>query len=203
MMEEVWKRLEGCSYEVSNLGRVRNTKVIRGIKNRVVKPFYCRSGYLQVDLHTDAKRRRFYVHVLVANLFCEKKGDGKLEVNHKDGKKDNNSSPNLEWVTRSANQKHAVENGLRRPPKGSEVSRSKLTEKIVSKICILFDEGVTNKAIADSFGVHPGVISGIRCGKSWKHVTSKYLQKTSRETFNDYPVARSTPKWAETRVPVR
>lgn len=35
-----------------------------------------------------------------------------LDVNHKDGNKQNNVYTNLEWVTKSENNKHALENGL-------------------------------------------------------------------------------------------
>ena len=45
------------------------------------------------------------VHRLVANTFLGNAPCGH-EVNHKDGNKQNNSVENLEWVTKSENQRH-------------------------------------------------------------------------------------------------
>lgn len=52
------------------------------------------------------------MHIAVAMTFVEgyKKG---VVVNHKDGNKKNNCAENLEWVTNSENQQHALRNGLR------------------------------------------------------------------------------------------
>jgi len=39
-----------------------------------------------------------------------------LEVNHKDGNKENNNIENLEWCTKSENQKHAYRTGIKIHP---------------------------------------------------------------------------------------
>lgn len=53
-----------------------------------------------------------YIHRLVAKAFCPNP-NGYKEVNHIDGNKENNNAYNLEWCTRSQNNKHAYETGLR------------------------------------------------------------------------------------------
>lgn len=60
------------------------------------------NGYLMVVLCGDHCKKAVTVHRLVATAFC-KKPDGCDFVNHKDEKKHNNISTNLEWVTKAYN----------------------------------------------------------------------------------------------------
>lgn len=54
------------------------------------------------------------VHRIVATYFCDNP-EHKPEVNHIDGNKSNNRASNLEWVTRSENERHAYRTGLAKP----------------------------------------------------------------------------------------
>lgn len=69
-------------------------------------------GYKQVQIMRNNKRYTKYVHRLVAECFIENPNN-EPEVNHKDGNKANNKVENLEWCTRSENQKHSYRIGLR------------------------------------------------------------------------------------------
>jgi len=106
-MEE-WKDIENYEgyYEISSYGNVRNCKtgkILIGDQNN--------AGYRRVTLYSPIKKR-FFVHRLVAQHFCENYQED-LVVNHKDGNKLNNHYDNLEWVTRSENDLHAFNNNLR------------------------------------------------------------------------------------------
>lgn len=93
-------------YEVSNLGRVRDTKTGRILKESRNRD----GGYLRVYVNG----RKEYTHRLVADAFFS--GDhSKMDVNHIDGNKDNNTLTNLEWCSRKENINHAFANGLRYP----------------------------------------------------------------------------------------
>lgn len=63
------------------------------------------------QLKIDGKNKLFFVHRVVALHFVDGYFDGAV-VNHKDGNKSNNHYTNLEWVSRSDNNKHAIKNKL-------------------------------------------------------------------------------------------
>jgi len=86
-------------YEVSSSGQVRNKKTLK-----ILSQSLSSKGYYQVNIGGKSRR----VHRLVAIAFVSNPDD--LEtVNHKDGNKLNNSSLNLEWLSRGDNIKHARE----------------------------------------------------------------------------------------------
>ena len=100
---EDWKSIADFpNYDVSSLGNVRNNKTGKLMKICV------KSGYYHVCLVNDNYKKSFKVHRLVALEFIENPED-KLEVNHKDKNKLNNSLSNLEWMTRRENNIHRCE----------------------------------------------------------------------------------------------
>ena len=103
-MEEIWKDIEGYEglYQVSNLGRVKSLYK----KEKILKLGAVSSGYFFVHLYKMRKLKVIRVHRLVALTFVPNT-ENKLEVNHKDGNKQNNRADNLEWATKSENVKHS------------------------------------------------------------------------------------------------
>lgn len=101
-LKEVWKRIEGQNYDVSNHGRIRNI-----ITNHIRKPEIHDRKYLRIRLN----KKHYKVHRLVGLYFISNPED-KPEINHKDGNKLNNHVENLEWVTPKENTKHALDTGL-------------------------------------------------------------------------------------------
>lgn len=106
-MTEIWKPIDGYSYEVSDLGRVRRILPDGGhrpVAQTVVKK---RNGsYLMVDLWRWNRRRHFTVHRLVAAAFLPPPELGQHEVNHFDADTFNNEAANLEWASRAQQEQH-------------------------------------------------------------------------------------------------
>lgn len=95
------------NYAISDYGNIKNIK-----NNQFIKQFIRKDGYVQVTLWNCGKGHSLKVHRLVALYFLENNDDTKIYVNHIDGNKANNNVSNLEWVTPSENNIHAVKNGL-------------------------------------------------------------------------------------------
>lgn len=123
---EIWKPIKGYEglYEVSNTGKVKSLEKrarfgrgYRTFPERELKLSEDKDGYYKVNLSKQGKKKRFFVHRLVATAFIGNPEELPV-VNHKDGNKKNNFVSNLEWTTRSENDLHAFRTGLRKPTDG-------------------------------------------------------------------------------------
>jgi hypothetical protein len=112
MNSEVWKDIEGYEglYQVSSMGQIRSIYAYGKHKtiNRIIKPYPCH-GHLRVQLNKNCKRKKYFVHVLVAKAFIPKIYEKYNVVNHKNYIKTDNRVENLEWVTPLYNWYHSVE----------------------------------------------------------------------------------------------
>lgn len=139
-------------------------------KNKSLFPFkhfkgISTGGYCKVNLTNDkGQRATQYLHRIIAQLFL-KNPKNKPCVNHLDGDKENNNYENLEWVTRSENEKHAYKIGL----KNANGRAAKLTKEQVIEIRkrLVFEKvGI----LAKIFNVNQSTISRIKMGDNWKWV---------------------------------
>ena len=111
-MNEIWEDIEGYEglYRVSNLGRVKSLKR-NTAKERIMCNRKDKYGYLYVGLCKNGNIKYHKIHRLVAKAFIPNPNN-LPQVNHIDGKKENNTVKNLEWCDASYNQIHAVKLGL-------------------------------------------------------------------------------------------
>ena len=86
-----------------------------------------------VEMSTIYGPKPVQIHRLVMLSFNYIPGCESLQVNHKDGNKQNNDLRNLEWCTCSYNMTHAYSNGLH--PKSSAI----IDKNIAKKICDLLE----------------------------------------------------------------
>lgn len=180
-MEEVWKDISGFLgvYQVSNLGRVRsldrkiytqNGKLHSSTKGKVIKHFKTKEGYHRVQLCLNGRNKKFLVHRLVAQSFVPN-DTLKLEVNHKNANKDDNTASNLEWVTRKENVKHSFELNLVYRDKGEQRYNAKLNDDIVREMRKLYNTGDYKISfIAKLFNVDRKTASCAIKKVTWKHV---------------------------------
>lgn len=90
-------------YAITRDGRVWSYK-----RKKFLKPGLVR-GYYQVVLCKDGKRKRYYIHRLVAQTFIPNP-DNLSQVNHKDENKQNNCVENLEWCDAKYNANYGTRN---------------------------------------------------------------------------------------------
>lgn len=96
------------------------------IKKRYLKLGTDTKGYKVLKRHN---RKDVRVHRLVAELYI-KKVDGKNEVNHINGNKQDNRVENLEWCSHKENCIHAYKTGLHKP---SEYQKEKARQSCIEK----------------------------------------------------------------------
>ena len=113
-LQEVWRDVIGYEgrYQVSNLGRVKRLRYEyvdtyksgrhRVKPERIITANIAKMGYYMVDLYSSGRRKRCYVHRLVAQSFVPNP-DNLFYVNHKDENMLNNRADNLEWCTAAYN----------------------------------------------------------------------------------------------------
>lgn len=113
---EKWVPIKGLSnYEVSDKGRVKNSKT-----GRIMKSNKNSRGYEVICLRHNNTQVTKRVHRLVADNFYDGDHEG-FDVNHIDGNKTNNNLSNLEFCTRSENLNHAFKTGLKIPSRQIKV----------------------------------------------------------------------------------
>jgi len=165
---EIWKDVIGFEglYVVSNFGNIRSVRWFS--KGAYLKGNVTRDGYSQVLLCKHGKPKMFYRHKIVAAAFIPNTNNYP-QINHIDGNKLNNLVENLEWCTRSMNQKHAIRTNLQPLAIGEKNGQSKLTADQVVKIKTVF-KNLKGNTVARMFGVTPATIYLIRSRQTWKHV---------------------------------
>lgn len=166
--EEVWLPADkeignpiniGDYYDISNFGEIRDKQ------KKIINTYLNDRGYMFVNLRIGSWSRTFKVHRLVAATFHQNEFN-QSEVNHKNGKKRDNSAKNLEWVSREQNVKHAIETGLIKSV-GLKLNPNMVVEIMNKKIA-----GAKRNDLAKEYGVSPNTIKAIVAGKIWKSITN-------------------------------
>lgn len=157
---EQWIKIPDSTFEVSSIGRVRNT-----LTGKMRALSVDGSGYHNIMLHN---RKTHKIHRLVAEAFIPNPEE-KRTVNHINGIKTDNRVENLEWATYQENSIHSIKTGLQVSLKGSQHGASKVSEDMVLKIR---NDHKNDKVeyLALLFGLSIGSISMIRNRKTWRHI---------------------------------
>jgi hypothetical protein len=173
---EIWKP---CSrhpgFRVSNFGRVANGTVllVQTVNGR---------GYSQVKMYlASGERKSERTHRLVADEFIPNP-EGKPEVNHIDGDKQNNAVTNLEWVHGWENVRHAVTNGMVRRRSGASHHNCTRSEETIREICRQIAAGIPLATIERNLDLPRNSVSAIRRKRTWKAISDEYFTLDQRST---------------------
>lgn len=176
LVPEKWKSIKGYEdwYDVSNYGRIRSWKGInqfapRRDEPKLLNPKIDKYGYPHLGIRHNGDRTWHTVHRLVATAFVSNP-ENKPHVNHIDNERANNFYLNLEWCTPKENTAHGIKKGNIEFI-GEKHPSAKLTKQDILEIRDLADkEDITNKELAEEYGVASGYISQIIHRSSWKHI---------------------------------
>ena len=172
---EIWKAVIGYEgrYEVSSCGKVRALYREQEFNSRwgVAKMRFSakqliistsKSGYKYVSLSKNSVSKKHLVHRLVLAAFS---GASHMQVNHKDGSKENNNLENLEYCSPAQNLNHCISVlGKRR---GERAGGAKLSEADIPKIR---EDDRLLRVIAAEYGVTIQAICLVKKRRNWAHV---------------------------------
>ena len=169
--EERWRWIEGYEglYMVSDHGRVMGLQKTSHY-GHIMKLKKTRSGYMHVCLCKGNVKADYAVHRLVASAFLER-GKSKTEVNHKNGVRDDNRVENLEWVTRSENERHAYHILGKTPNKPWKGKPRTCARKFTDEqIRAIRSDTRTHREIGADYGVSKTAIRDIKIKKNYVEV---------------------------------
>lgn len=146
MKKEEWKIIdEYPNYMVSNLGRVKSLNYMKSGKEKILKCWVKKDGYIQIRLNKYGKGKKYYVHRLVAEAFIPNPNN-LPEVNHKSEIKTQNNVENLEWCDRKYNMNYGTH-----PKKSKTVLQYDLEGNLIAEFPSLME-------IKRQFGYNCGYI---------------------------------------------
>jgi len=167
-------------YYISNYGRLYSIRY-----ERLMSYYLDEGGYYRVSITISEDGKTIFtgVHKLVLMSFCPIKESFRFIPNHKDGVKTNNYIGNLEWLTVSANTRHALDNGLCGYI-GTDNPRSYITDEQVHLICQCIKDGLEAPEIADKLGYTKqdqiarnkmcAIIRNIKYGSAYMSISMEY-----------------------------
>lgn len=187
---EVWKDIYGWEglYQVSNLGRIRSLDRLayrscngnKFVKGRLLILQHDKDGYATAHFRdaTTSRNKRLKVHRLVAGAFIPNP-DGKDQVDHINGIRNDNRVENLRWCTckenlnfpiaRTNNSRSTKESYNRFPElrklRAKTLGATGKIKVLVKRNGIVVGSFCSQKEAAKKIGYSPGAISAFMSGK--------------------------------------
>ena len=180
------------NYSISDAGRIKNSQ------NKIISSRVTNTGYVQVHLSVHGIAKFYLMHRLVAGTFIPNP-DNKPIVNHIDCNKQNNWVENLEWVTYSENNAHAIKtNSISNI--GESSYKATISESTAHNICRMLSENVSITDISKTLNVNKSVIHHILYKQSWKQVSNKYNIDITKIAKNNVGSAHSGSKCSDSDI---
>ena len=126
-------------YKIDKKGNVFSLK-----RNRYMKPYPDKDGYLRIGLRKNNKSKLLGIHRLVCINFTNNPNNYEI-VDHMDGNNQNNDVENLRWITISGNGrnrkiKEGKLRGVRKTPAGKYRADIKINNKSMFLGCFITEK---------------------------------------------------------------
>lgn len=157
----MYKTIEGFpNYAVNMYGDVVNKNTRHHLKQNINN-----AGYYRVELCGTGKKKKHFIHRLVALSFISN-AKCLSQVNHKDGNKLNNRADNLEWCTASDNRKHSFRSLGQQPTRVFDINngKTKINYSDIEGLKVR-KKNTTYRQLAKEIGVNPKYLSMVLNGK--------------------------------------
>ena len=157
-------------YEASENGDIRRVAGGQGSRRgRILKPWVNKqTGYLQVSLWRNNRRKTMTVHRLIAMAFHGRPPSQKQVVAHNDGSRRNNHWTNLRWPTQRENAADTLIHGTHN--QGTRNGQAKMDEICIRAIRRMEEMKIPRTVSADGFGICRQTIDAIVSRRRWRHV---------------------------------
>lgn len=176
------KTLKG-RYLINEYGEIKS-KITDKILKKQVNIF----GYYQVTIRPNINEiKTIRLHTIVAEAFIGEKPKGYV-INHKDGNKKNNYYKNLEYVTSSENNIHALKTGLRKPAHnnryGEKSPKHILKESdVISILKLHYETGFGERKLSKIMNLPRGAICGVisKTRPRWTQIDREKIKEELRK----------------------
>ena len=184
-ISKLYPNVKDC-YWINDQGEIYNKNTGNKIKLKIETDGYARVSLMKKEGGTTYLQ----YHRVYMMAFNPIKNMEKLQVNHRDGNKQNNSLSNLEWVTAKENIQHSINTKLKNFDYllGEKTNFSNYTEQDAKRVIeLLKSNKYTDKEISLITG-YPvrSFIAKIRRKETWKYLTENIdtpLGKAERKSF--------------------
>jgi hypothetical protein len=188
---EIWKDVVGYEgkYWISSYGRIITNSPIYGLCFlKGEKPNA--TGHIRVDLYRNSKRKRIYIHRLVALHYIDNPM-GYKEIDHIDGNPTNNYYTNLRWCTHAENMRNT--NTRYKSCKKSCLYSPLIAKKQGETLCF----NSYSEAEKQRF-YYNGIIRSIKNGESyrgykWSYIPDLKSLPINQRTLNQLNANQSLP----------
>lgn len=172
--DEVWIVIPDSNnrYQISNYGRVKSFAYNK-TNGKILKNYEMR-GFKTVHLcQNENKRKTYYLHKLMAEIWVAKPSEDYSFVCFKDGNRKNMHVKNLAWMTKEMFHEH--QKHLRQKAGFSKskkiINNSKLKEDDIKLLKQMLQRGTPQTRIAELFCISEMQVTRIKRGENWSHVS--------------------------------
>lgn len=169
---EKWKFIDFTEgkYQISNYGRIKSF-CHDPEEGKIVKVSNIK-GFNAYSFIVGKKKKQFYIHKLVAQIFVKKDSEDQTKVIHIDWDKLNNYYKNLKWVTTEESYKRIQKKMKDNVDKtGKSSTAAKLIADDVILLKHMLNKGIKQNVIAKLFAISEMQVTRIKRKENWANIT--------------------------------